>query len=43
MEDIKSKRTFRSEDYDMMLIVDAGSTSGTINIDGIIRQLWLKA
>ena len=41
--DLKAKRRFPGEDYDMVLVLDGlGSAGSPINIDGMIRQLWLK-
>ena len=41
--DLKSKRKFPTADWDLYLIIDAGSLSADINTDGLIRTLWMKA
>ena len=41
--DIKSRRMFKTQDWDLYLIIDAGTLSDIVNTDGMIRTLWQKA
>ena len=43
VQDLKSRRRFRSDDDEVILVFNAGTLSGAINIDGTIRLLALKS
>ena len=39
--DLKSRRKYPSEDHELVLYMKATSSSITVNVDGLIRTLWL--
>ena len=42
VHDIKARRRLPGEDYLLMLVVDSSAGNAIINVDGIIRTLWLR-
>ena len=42
-EDLKSRRKFQASGYDLVLIVNNFEGVTAVNIDGLIRTLWLKS
>ena len=41
--DIRAKRTLTGEDSNLMLIINLGTSSASVNTDGWCRSLWMRA
>jgi len=42
VEDLRSKRRFVSEENDLVLLLETGGGASVLNVDGIIRSLFLE-
>ena len=42
-EDLRGKRKFPASGWDLMLLVNNIQGTVTVNIDGLIRMLWMKS